>query len=299
MLLFIAGGGCARDPDAWDGSCKLLELHAVCFTPSGDGLLLVGPRRTLAEGPNATAYYYYDLSAMKGRRLGYGQFSLGAALACPFDHVVAIPIFVQDEVGQVVGHGYQIHDLAGEQIIREEVIDAESMFLPHTSAPADVADAGGLTAVGQVPPPATQPAGNVDQGVDMDRIWARLIGRPLSRDESILAARPRPRWLIRGAGADPPFQVRTVDGQSYYLLESPDGQHQLFLRFQAPGSRASTSADPDGEGFANGYVVETRTGRRRILFDTTGTDETFEAIGSALAAGPVWIGKAIAKMFGG
>ena len=283
LLLLTAIAGCQRDPSRWQGSQKFLNLHAVSFTARGRGLLLVGPRVGGASQPNATAYYYVDLPTLTARRLGYGQYSLGEALPCPFADWAAIPAYLDGD--GPTRSGYALYDLLTGEPLRR-VAATEAMFVPHAEESAVSPAVAPDGAAG--PGVTTRP---VAESESLMTLWRQLTPRALSEQDVARIEDFQAHWLVRGGSRLAGTRIETLDGQAFYMLPSPEPQrrHRLYIRFQAPSRNAAAAADPDGEGYAYGFLLDTQTGRRFTLFDTTGTDEFFDTVGSALVAGPVWL----------
>jgi len=279
VALMLVTVGCQADPKSWQGELKFLNVEAVAFTPRGDGLVMVGPRRGGGDDPNRTAYYHLDLSTMAGRRLGYGRRSLGQMLICPFEDWGAVPIYLRGGDARSARTGYELYDLPSGELFRLVEIDDPALFVPHASA------AGGPSA-------ATQP--------DPERLvaaWRKISLVPLTAGQQQQLADFRPRWLARRTEKDPTIEAEVVDGQAFYVLDSPDRRHRLFIRFHPPSGKAVKAADPSGKGYAYGFVRDTRTRKRHMLYTTSGTDQFFDTVGSAVVKGPVWLVKQPIKLF--
>ncbi|MCG3181176.1 MAG: hypothetical protein BIFFINMI_03551 [Phycisphaerae bacterium] len=294
MAMAAASTGCRRNLETWSGSQKYVNLHAAAFTAGGHGLLLVAPRRGDVNQPNSAAYYYLDLRTLAGRRLGYGQYALGEALPCPWSDEAAIPTYIEPADPAALGlrTGYDIYDLAAGRLERRILADDPALFVARPGQ-------GERTLVPSAAPVQTQADGAAGSA-DLGAIWRRLTPRGPAPTPAQLAqaAAFRLAWVTRRSVLTPPLKQATRQGQRFYVLPSPDGQHELVLRFQAPGDDADRSADPDGDGYAYGYIEDTKTGRRTMLFDTTPTEQAIGDVGTGLLTGPQWLFEQPAKWFG-
>ncbi|MDD4891686.1 MAG: hypothetical protein PHU85_17345, partial [Phycisphaerae bacterium] len=235
----------------------------VTFTAQGRGLVMVGPRP--AKEVNSTAYYHLDLETRNGRRLAYGQYSLGQALVCPWNNWVAIPTYFAPSGRSAPRAGYQICDTHTGQIIRRVVVDSPDLFVPRATA-------------------ASQPA------VDTVAIWRKIVPSPTTRAQEDSLRSLKTTWIVRG---DPhrPASIRTevVNHETFYVVDSPDGRHRLFMRFNGVGGGISKAANPDAEGYAYGFLQDSVNGKRYPVFTTRSGDEFWDGLGSGVVAGPKWL----------
>jgi hypothetical protein len=238
---------------------------------------------------------------MTGRRLGYGQHAIGLALPCPWTDLAAIPTYFAAAPGAAARNdprpGYRIYDLITGRVLRQAVVEPAQLYWPH-NVPIAPAPAEPIDEAHRDPDAASRPAAPLaGDGPDLVAIWRRLMpkGREITPADLARGRAYRLRWLTRGAReSDDPavrdaFPIATVDGQAFYTLDSPAGRRRLFIRFHAPSGSPAAASDPDGEGYAHGFLLETETRQRRMLFSTTHGDETWDAIGAGLIAGPKWL----------
>lgn len=272
VLLFVAAlavaAGCQANPRSWQGGVKFLSVHSVAFTAQGRGLIIVGPRP--GGDVNSTAYYHLDLQTLYGRRLGYGQYSLGESLISPYNDWVAVPTYFAPERGGAPRPGYQICDTRTGEVVRRAQVDGPDLFVPHR--------------------PTSRP--------DLVRVWTKIAPNPLTGIQQKQIRTFLPAWLTRGGPGPATTRAETVDGQVFRVLDSPDQRHRLFMRFCAPGGTKKKAANPDGEGYAYGFLRDSNTGKRYKLFTTGAGDERLDAIGSGIVGGPAWLIKQPAKAFG-
>jgi hypothetical protein len=287
--LAILQAGCQSDPTTWHGELKYLNVHAIAFTPNGAGLVMVGSRAGDGNSVNATGYYYLNLTTMSGRRLGYGQYSLGQAIVCPFADRLAVPTYFSGPARGQYQKGYEVYDLATGQIVFRRTIDPLSyatLFLPHSTAP--------LAAGSHAPPTQPEEAAL--------KVWEKLTAGPLTAQQKDQTLNFHPFWVRRGSRTFNGARIESLDKQTFYAIDSPDVRKRLYIRFNAPSGNATKAADPDDDGFAYGFLADYVPGgpaggppaTRKLLFSTNSGDETIDGVAGAFAS-PVWLIKQMFK----
>ena len=277
--LAILQAGCQSDPSTWHGELKYLNVHAIAFTPNGTGLVMVGPRAGDGNAANATAYYYVNLTTLAGRRLGYGQYSIGQALLCPFADRLAVPTYFSGPARGQYQKGYEVYDLATGQMVSRRTIDPlnyATLFVPHSTAPR--------VAASHAPPTQPEEAALA--------VWEKLSIGPLTAQQTDQVLNFHPWWIRRGSRTFNGARTESLDKRTFYTLDSPDGRKRLYIRFNA-----TNAADPDDDGYAYGFLADYVPGgapggppaTRKLLFSTNSGDETINGVGSTVFGGPVWL----------